>query len=203
MSSFRRRILAHHIILSGYAFWFANDPRGSGSTEIRERKFDDLAPIHHGRKRLQPTRAELRAFHEEAAPRLEHAPLWFSANCRKIIAGAFGQVIRRCNYTVWACFVGSNHAHVCVRYHRDKYETIWQNLAAQARSDLIAAGVVGAMHPVWADRPWSTYCYSPDDIVRTVEYIQENAPKEGLPVQHFEFLRPYVGRPFATPQATA
>jgi hypothetical protein len=199
----RRRILAHHLIFSGYAFWVANDLRGSGSVEIREHKFDDLAPIHHGRKRLQPTRAELRAFYAKATPRLEHAPLWFDEKCRGIISGSFEQVIRRCNYTVWACFVGSNHAHLCVRYHRDKYETIWRNLAAQARSDLIAAGCVGEMHPVWADRPWSSYCYSPDDIWRTNEYIRDNAPKEGLPVQHFEFVRPYDGWPFATPQATS
>jgi REP element-mobilizing transposase RayT len=198
-----RRILAHHLILSAYGFWAANDLRGSGSEEIREHKFDELGPIHHGRKRQQPTRAELRAFHEKVTPKLEYAPLWFDERCRQIIGDAFGQVIRRCNYTVWECFVGSNHAHLCIRYHRDKYETMWGNLTAQARASLIAANVAPEMHPVWANRPWSSYCYTPDDIVRTNQYILDNATKEGLPVQRWEFVRPYDGARSATPQATA
>jgi REP element-mobilizing transposase RayT len=189
----RYRVLAHHLILSGYAFWLANDLRGSGSKEIREHKFDALAPIHHGRKRHQPTRAELRAFYEQATPKLEHAPIWFDEASRVKIGEAFGEVSRRCGYTVWECFVGSNHAHLCVRAHRDKYETIWQNLAAQARATLISAGLAPTMHPVWANRPWSTFCLTREDIVRTNGYIRENAPKEGLPVQHWFFVRPYDG----------
>lgn len=31
----RRPIIAHHLILHGYGHWFPNDPRGSGSDEVR------------------------------------------------------------------------------------------------------------------------------------------------------------------------
>jgi REP element-mobilizing transposase RayT len=198
MASLRSRVLAHHLILSGYGFWSANDLRGSGSDEIREHKFDELGPIHHGRKRLQPTRAELRAFHEKVTPKLEHASMWFDERHRTLIGQAFGDVASRCGYTVWEYFIGSNHAHLCVRAHRDKYETMWQNLAAQARTSLIAANLAPEMHPVWANRPWSTFCITPDDILRTNDYIRDNAPKEGLPVQHWPFVRPYTVPPSAT-----
>jgi len=195
MPALHRRIIAHHLILSSYGFWLANDPRGSGSKEIRQHKFDDLGPIHPGRKRLQPSREELRAFYTEAFPKLEHAPLWFDETFRAAIGQSFTEAIDRCNYTVWECFIGSNHAHLCIRYHRDSYETMWKNLTAQSRAAAIIAGLAPEFHPVWAARPWSTYCYTPDDIRRTVNYIQENAPKEGLPQQTWSFVRPYDGWP--------
>ncbi len=190
-----RRIIAHHLILSSYGFWLSNDIRGSGSTEIREPKFGDLGLIHHGRKRLQPTREELSAFYAKAFPLLVHTPLWFNAAARKVIGDAFAEVIKRCKYTVWACSIGSNHAHLCVRYHRDTYETIWANLTAQARTSLIAHGIVAEPHPVWAQRPYSVFQHTPDDIRRTIPYIDENPEKEGLPPQHYDFVQPYKGWP--------
>ena len=170
----RLRILAHHLILSSYGFWLANDPRGSGSDELREGKFADLGPIHHGRKWTQPSRAVLRAFYAHAFPRLDHAPFWFD---------------------VWACFIGSNHAHLCVRFHRDRYEKIWEKLTAQSRTSLIAAAAAPEFHPVWAQRPYSVYCHTPDDIQRVVGYINANAPKEGLPPHNWDFVKPYDGWP--------
>ena len=38
--------------------------------------------------------------------------MWFDEARRLKIGEAFGEVVMRCGYTVWACFVGSNH----VRY---------------------------------------------------------------------------------------
>jgi hypothetical protein len=189
----RPRILAHHLILSSYGFWLANDPRGSGSSELREKKFDDLGPIHPGRKSIQPTKAVLRAFYTEAFPRLDHAPLWFDAGTRDVIGRAFAEVIERQRYTVWACFIGSNHAHLCVRYHRDKYETIWSNLTGQSRVLLVAGGVIGEMHPVWGQRPYSVYLHTPEDIRRVVGYIADNPEKEGLPPQKWGFVKEYGG----------
>ena len=55
--------IAVHLIFSGYGTWLPNDPRGSGSDEVRKLELDDLGPIHFGRKAEQPSRDELRAFH--------------------------------------------------------------------------------------------------------------------------------------------
>jgi REP element-mobilizing transposase RayT len=189
------RIIAHHLILSSYGFWLSNDLRGSGSTEIRQPKFEDLGPFHHGRKRLQPTREELRAFYAKAFPLLEHPPLWFNTAARRIIADAFADVIKRCKYTVWACSIGSNHAHLCVRYHRDTYEKIWENLTAQARTLLIAHDIATYPHPAWVQRPYSAFRHTPDDVWRTIPYIDENPEKEGLLPQRYDFVQPYDGWP--------
>ena len=78
----RRVILASHLVFTGCAHWLSNDPRGSGSTETRKDELRELGDIHHGRKRLQPPRDELKNFHRAAEDRLQHEGLprqnwWF------------------------------------------------------------------------------------------------------------------------------
>jgi len=191
----RPRILAHHLIFSGYGFWLANEPRGSGSEAIRDHRFDAFGSVHLGRKRKQPTREELRDFYRRATPVLEHIPMWFDESKREIVAAAFANVTQRCGYTVWACFVGSNHAHICVRVHRDRDETQWTNFAAQARTDLVERGSATEHHPVWAKRPYAVFLDSVEDIEPTIAYIRDNAPKEGLLVQDWAFVAPYDSWP--------
>lgn len=186
-----QRILAHHLVISGYGFWIPNDPRGSGSDELRAEKFEDLGPIHHGRKKIQPSRKELRDFYARAEPNLEHDPLWFDAKTRQLIAIAFAEVIARQSYTVWACFIGANHAHLCIRYHRDRYEEMHAQLTDRSRVTLIEAAIAPIEHLVWAKRPYSVFQHTPEDIRRTIKYIEDNAAKEGLPKQIWDFVKPY------------
>ena len=73
---FRPVTIAVHLIFSGYGTWLPNDPRGSGSDEVRKPDLDDPGPIHFGRKSEQPSRDELRAFHREASDHLDFPTLW-------------------------------------------------------------------------------------------------------------------------------
>src|SRR2546421_522586 len=82
-------ILAQHIILTGYGHWLPNDPRGSGSIELRKPALEDLGPIHHGRKKIQPPRSELKTFYRDALSKLQYQPLWFNPAMRQAIAEAF------------------------------------------------------------------------------------------------------------------
>jgi hypothetical protein len=58
--------------------WAVNDPRGSGSREFGDLKFEPLGPIHFGRKPdgEQPTRDELRDFHRRHGEVLNFPVLW-------------------------------------------------------------------------------------------------------------------------------
>ncbi len=75
----------------GYGHWLPNELRGSGSDEIRNSLLKDLGEIHHGRKRVQPPRDELKEFHRKAAPLLEQEVLWFDESMRNAIAKSFAQ----------------------------------------------------------------------------------------------------------------
>jgi len=54
MRTHSRIVIGHHLILHGYGHWLPNDPRGSGSEELRQDKLAGLGPIHLGRKKSQP-----------------------------------------------------------------------------------------------------------------------------------------------------
>jgi len=74
----RRSVIAAHLVLMFYGHWAVNGPRGSGSSAFGDPKFAPLGPLHHGRKPAvrQPTRAELRNFHEQHEELLNFPVFW-------------------------------------------------------------------------------------------------------------------------------
>jgi len=48
----RPLVIAYHLIWTAYGWWLPNDPRGSGSEELRNDILSELGDIHHGRKRV-------------------------------------------------------------------------------------------------------------------------------------------------------
>src|SRR5215208_7873145 len=116
----KRVIIAQHVILTGYGHWLPNDPRGSGSIDIHKRELEKLGEIHHGRKRVQPSRDDLQDFYQRAVPHLKYEPLWFDSAMRQALSEAFAQVIQQRRYVVYACAILSNHAHFVIRSHRDR-----------------------------------------------------------------------------------
>ena len=197
----RPSIIAAHLVLSGYGTWLSNDPRGSGSDETRKDELDDLGPVHFGRKPDQPSRDELRDFYREADGRLDFPTFWFREPVRGAIGKAFRDVAHARGYTVWACAVCSNHAHLLVRTHRDDAVTMWDAFANGARRAVLAlpAEQVGLeldpAHPVWASRPYKVFLHAPPQVRGRIGYIRKNPLKEGLPEQHWDFVVPYDGWP--------
>jgi REP element-mobilizing transposase RayT len=189
----RRVILASHLVFTGYGHWLSNDPRGSGSEEIRKDDLKSLGEIHLGRKRVQPPRDEIKNFYRAAEPLLEHEVKWFDENMRQAIAEAVGSAAKRLGYTLYALAICSNHAHAVVRSHRDRADSIWMNLANSAREALCQAALVSADHPVWSNRPYKVFKYTRDELSDAIKYVQDNPMKEGLPRQHWDFVRSYPG----------
>jgi REP element-mobilizing transposase RayT len=190
----KRQILASHLVLHGYGHWLSNDPRGSGSESIRKEELKHLGEIHHGRKKTQPPRHELKDFYRKASPLLEHEPLWFDDEMRRVIAEAIGEVARERGYTLWALCVCSNHAHAVVRSHRDRSEVIWQHFADASSEAVRKSGLVPPSHPVWSHRPYKVFLYTDEDVNGRVGYVEDNPEKEGLPRQRWECVQPYPRR---------
>lgn len=195
MRTHSRIVIGHHFVLHGYGHWVANDPRGSGSRELRKEKLADLGPVHFGRKQVQPSREELREFTREAGPRLDFAPIWFDDAKRQALGEAIGEVVKNIGYTVWACAVLKNHAHLCVRRHRDDATRIWNAFADETRNKLCLFADVPDDHPVWSTRPYKVFLYTPEDVRRVIKYTEENPDKEGIPLQVWDFVTPYDGWP--------
>jgi REP element-mobilizing transposase RayT len=181
-------ILASHLVFTGYAHWFPNDPRGSGSESVRKDELKPLGDILPGRQFPQPPRDELKRFLREGEQRIEHERLWFGDSHRDLIANAFASAAQLHGYTLWACAVCSNHAHVVARTHRDRSETIWSNLAIASMLALRGSNPFPLDHPVWSHRPYKVFLYSKADVIGRIDYVNDNPGKEGLPRQHWSFV---------------
>ena len=188
-------VIALHLVIHGYGHWLANDPRGSGSTELREEKFADLGPVHAGRKRDQPSKKDLREFYRGAEPRLEYQTLWFDEPARTVIASAFEQICKRHRYTAWACAVLQNHAHLLLRIHRDPGDLMWEHVAVGARNALWDAELVTRGHPVWSNRPYVVFKTTVPMVRGCVKYIEDNPEKHHLPRQFYPWIAKYDGWP--------
>jgi hypothetical protein len=188
-------VIANHLVLHGYGHWLANDPRGSGSTELRQEKFADLGSVHTGRKRVQPPKRDLRDFYEGAEMRLEYPTVWFNERARVVIASACEQLCKERRYTAWAYAVLQNHAHLLLRIHRDKADLMWEQVAVAARDALWDAKLVVRGHPVWSNRPYVVFKTSVPMVRGCVKYIEDNPAKHNLPPQHYPWVMKYDGWP--------
>ncbi len=194
----RPMVIAHHLIWTLYGHWLPNDPRGSGSAAVGQEKLRALGPIHQGRKpeHFQPSRQELRAFYQQAAPLLAHQTVWLDEPARDALASTLREVIQKQSYTVWAAAVLRNHVHMVVRKHRDDALAMWDAVADASRACLRRAIGLEPDHPVWADRPYKVFLTTPERVRRCVRYVELNPEKEGLEAQRYDWVREYDGWPF-------
>jgi REP element-mobilizing transposase RayT len=186
-------VAAHHLIWTAYGWWLPNDPRGSMSHDIRVESIAALGEIHHGRKRQQPSRAELLDFFDEARDTLKHPLLTFSQEDVAVIADSFRRIITEKPYTCYACAIMPDHVHALIRRHRDRAEDMIDTLQRASREQLIAAERRAVTHPVWGGPGWKVFLSTQRDIERVVHYIRLNPIKIGLPEQYWDFVKPYDG----------
>lgn len=189
-------VIAHHLIWTAYGWWLPNDPRGSGSQVVHANELRELGELHHGRKAVQPKGREIRQFYDRAAQVLKHPLLTFDEVQRAVIADAFGDVVERERYTCYACAVMPDHVHLLIRKHKHTAEAMAENLMHASRARLIATGHRPPDHPTWVGgTPRSVFLGHPDDVRRTIGYIERNPLKIGLPAQQWPFVKPYDNWP--------
>jgi REP-associated tyrosine transposase len=189
-------VIGHHLVWTVYGAWLPNDPRGSGSHTVHSDSLAELGDVHHGRKQVQPPRREVREFYERAAELLHHPLLTFNEEERVLIGEAFGDAIAREKYTCYACAVMPDHVHILIRKHRHTAEEISENLRCASRAKLVEANRREPNHPTWVGgTPWSEFVDHPDNLRRTIAYIERNPIKIGLPEQRWPFVLPYDNWP--------
>ena len=188
-------VIAHHLVWTGYGWWLPNDPRGSMSKEIRNDLLKELGELHYGRKKIQPVPSAIRQFYSEAQSRLKHPLLEFSAREMSVIGESFARTIARNKYTCYACAIMRDHVHVLIRRHRDRAEEM---ISALQETSCTAMAPLHNGHPIWGGPGWKVFLETPDDIRRTIRYIQNNPPKQRLPAQSWTFVAPYDGWPLGS-----
>jgi hypothetical protein len=89
----------------------------------------------------------------------------------------------------------SDHVHVLIRKHRDPYETMVANLQRESHLLLRERGFRDMEHPVWGGPGWGVFLDSPDDIWRTIRYINDNPIKLHRPAEFWPFVTAYDNWP--------
>lgn len=188
-------VIAYHLVWTAYGWWLANDPRGSSSHTIRCEVLRELGDLHHGRKRVQPCSAEIRRFYEVAGAWLKHDLLTFDEAARAEVAAAFAEVIARERYTCYACAVMPDHVHLVIRKHKHLAEEMIANLQECSRSRLRDRGRWSEGHPVWGGPGWKVFLDHPDEVRRTIGYVEQNPLKARMPAQRWAFVARYDNWP--------
>ena len=155
----------------------------------------DLGELHYGRRRVQPAGRVVGAFYARAADRLSHSPMTFNETDIALIAAAFAAVVAVFRYTCYACAILPDHVHLIVRKHRDAAGQMIANFQRLSRFALVDHGRLGPDHPTCSGPGWKVFLDEPDDVWRTIRYVEQNPVKIGRPRQHWPFVTPYDNWP--------
>lgn len=188
-------VIAYHLIWTAYGYWLPNDPRGSMSNAIACDVIRELGELHYGRKRVQPSGREVRAFLNEVANVLKYPLMTFDAAAVAAIGEEFSHVVERERYTCYACAIMPDHVHMVIRKHKDSAEEMISRLQDASRMKLSMSELRTFDHPVWGGPGWSVFLDHPEDVRRTIRYVEQNPEKIGRPVQHWPFVKPYDNWP--------
>ena len=189
-------VIAHHVIWTAYGCWLPNDPRGSGSRRICCDVLAELGSLHHGRKVVQPAGHVVREFYQQAAGMLAHPLLTFDESARLGIAASFQQVIDREHYTCYGCAIMPDHVHMLLRKHKHTAEEMIGLLKDASCTHLIENRLRPPDHPTWTGGGgWKVFLDHPEEVRRTIGYIERNPDPLGLPRQRWPFVQSYDGWP--------
>jgi REP element-mobilizing transposase RayT len=188
-------VIAHHLIWTLYGWWLPNDPRGSMSHTIASDVIADLGKLHYGRRRVQPASRDIRKFYARAAEVLKFPLLLLNPIEFESVAASFRKVIQHRPYTCYACALMPDHIHMVIRKHKDLAEGMIANFQAASRETLNATEK-WREHPIWGGPGWKVFLDAPDDVGRTIPYVENNPIKLRLPAQKWDFVEPYNNWPF-------
>lgn len=178
-----------------YGWWLPNDPRGSTSRTIQKDVLHSLGELHHGRNPIQPASREIRSFYRQASGNLDHSLLRLSPGEFDLVAHAISDSIERNCYTCYACAIMPDHIHILIRKHRDSAEQMIANIQFDSLRMIRTSGLRPMSHPVWTRGGWKVFLDHPDDIWRTIRYVEANARRHKLPEQKWSFVKRYDNWP--------
>ena len=189
-------VIAHHLVWTVYGTWLPNDPRGGGSREVIGSKLVDLGELHFGRRKTQPPRRVVREFYDRAESKLLFPVIRFKPIQFEVVAQAMGDAIHECSYTCYAGAIMPDHVHLVIRKHRDRAETMIDQLQSITRELLAEVISAPSDHPRWTDGGWKRFLNSPKAVRDAIRYVENNPLEIGLPRQTWLFVKKYDDWPF-------
>jgi REP element-mobilizing transposase RayT len=119
------------------------------------------------------------------------------------VARGFENEIKAYGGVVHACAIMPRHTHRVVGPPRYDIRRFAGRLKGAATKQLIAEGIHplatfpeadGSLPSPWSVKPWVVYLFTNDDVMRCVDYTNENPLKSGRPRQNWDWITEYAGR---------
>lgn len=85
--------------------------------------------------------------------------------------------------------------HVLIRKHKHCAEEMIENLQDSSRLRLRETARFKPDHPIWGGPGWKVFLDHPDEVWRTIKYIEDNPVHLGQPRQRWIFVTPYDNWP--------
>jgi REP element-mobilizing transposase RayT len=185
-------MLAAHVVISTYGFWLPNDPRGSWSQYVGNRRLHQFGDA----TKVTTHRSVARRSHDRtkrlAAKRiLKYPAVRLTGVQAQAACSGFSQAIREGGYAVYACAILPDHAHLVVARHLRSMPVIAGHLKGRATRELRERELWLPDRPVWGRRSWAVFLDLPADVLRAIRYAEQNPAKEGKPRQCWSFVTPF------------
>ncbi len=195
-------MLGTHLIFTTYGYWLPNDPRGSGSSEVRAHH---LYEVGGGATKVNTRHSVAGVAHDIQLRRktkeaLKHQPVEFSGIQARAIGRGFTRIIEQLRISVYACSIMPDHAHLVVGTHRLRGDEVISALKRAATRRLNEEDVHpfvdhprsnGKLPSPWASGGWKVFLDTEADVRRTIAYVENNPVRAGLKPQNWTFVEAY------------
>ena len=116
------------------------------------------------------------------------------------VGRGFANEVRQYGGTIHACAIMKDHFHQVIGPHRYDIRRYAGRLKGAATKQLLAEG----LHPLadyvtkegtppspWARLPWVVYLWTVEDMLRAIDYVEQNPVRARLGTQRWSFVVPY------------
>ncbi len=183
-------VIGYHCIFGMYGFWLPNDPRGSGSDYIASWELFRYGPATRtGTKRSVASRPHDEAERLAAKKALRYPPVELTGKQALTAAQGFAWAAEEGDYAIHACAVLPDHVHLVIGRHPRKFRMVVGHLKARATRLLhLRVPWHGDDRPVWGEHGWNVFLNDAASVEHAIQYVMDNPPKEGKPVQHWSLV---------------
>jgi REP element-mobilizing transposase RayT len=190
--------LGYHLILGAYGFWLPNDPRGSWSTFVGSYELFRHGPA----TKTTATHSVADLPHDHVARAtakkdLQRPAVKFTGIQARAVGVGFGDYVRTSQLPVWACAILPDHVHLVVGETATPIGMQVIQLKGHATRRLKEenlhpfahlAGSQGRPPKCFARGYWMVMLDEVEDVLRAIEYVENNPVKAGLPKQRWSLV---------------
>ncbi len=200
-----RPIVAYHVVFSTYGFWLPNDPRGSWSKRVWAPLLVRFGPP----VAVTTSRSRARAPHDHARRQaakleLQLPALRFTGVQARAVGRGIAVVAESYGLPIYAAAVMPDHVHLVIARQAQRAED-WVGYFKRAASRKLREEklhpfqdrprVGGTLPTAWGAGGWKVYLHDDAEIIRNIQYVEQNPIVAGLPAQSWAFVTPYPRTP--------